>query len=307
MMFNSYGKLVTNLKTIGFIGLGTMGAPMASNLLRAGYPVTVFNRTASKAAPLAELGAAVAPSPKEAAAGADVVITMVSNDDSIAEVYEGENGVLAGIRPGTTVIDCSTISPALVQRLAKQVAALGGAFLDAPVTGSSPAAIDGTLVFMVGGSAETLAQVTDLFYTMGKKVLHMGDNGSGAVAKLAHNTIVGINNLALAEGFAIAAKSGLPADRFLELVQLGSAGSKAAELKGRKIIEHDFTNQFSLALMLKDLKLASALTDGSGIPAPMLNLAKSLFQAGQTQGFGDEDLSSIVKVYEAWIGKQIGE
>ena len=298
---------MTNLKSIGFIGLGTMGAPMASNLLRAGYPVTVYNRTASKAAPLTELGAAVAPSPKEAAAGADVVITMVSNDDSIAEVYEGENGVLAGIRPGTTVIDCSTISPALVQRLAKQVAALGGAFLDAPVTGSSPAAIDGTLVFMVGGSAETLAQVTDLFDTMGKKVLHMGDNGSGAVAKLAHNTIVGINNLALAEGFAIAAKSGLPADRFLELVQLGSAGSKAAELKGRKIIEHDFTNQFSLALMLKDLKLASALTDGSGIPAPMLNLAKSLFQAGQTQGFGDEDLSSIVKVYEAWIGKQIGE
>ncbi|MGN8771853.1 NAD(P)-dependent oxidoreductase [Paenibacillus barengoltzii] len=295
------------MKSIGFIGLGTMGAPMASNLLRAGYPVTVYNRTASKAAPLTELGATVAASPQEAAAGADVVITMVSNDDSIIEVYEGDNGVLAGIRSGTTVIDCSTISPALVQRLAKQIAALGSSFLDAPVTGSSPAAIDGTLVFMVGGSAETLAQVMDLFDTMGKKVLHMGDNGSGAVAKLAHNTIVGINNLALAEGFAIAAKSGLPADRFLELVQLGSAGSKAAELKGRKIIEHDFTNQFSLALMLKDLKLASSLTDGSGIPAPMLNLAKSLFQAGQTQGFGDEDLSSIVKVYEAWIGKQIGE
>ncbi|WP_178020684.1 NAD(P)-binding domain-containing protein [uncultured Paenibacillus sp.] len=295
------------MKKIGFIGLGTMGAPMASNLLKAGYPVTVFNRTTSKAAPLAGQGAAVATSPKDAAAGADVVITMVSNDESIAEVYEGVNGLLAGIRPGTTVIDCSTISPALVKRLAAQIADLGGAFLDAPVTGSSPAAIDGTLVFMVGGSAETLAQVMDLFDTMGKKVLHMGDNGSGAVAKLAHNTIVGINNLALAEGFAIAAKSGLPAERFLELVQLGSAGSKAAELKGRKIIEHDFTNQFSLALMLKDLKLASALTDGSGIPSPMLSLAKSLFQAGQTQGFGDEDLSSIVKVYEAWIGKQIGD
>lgn len=298
---------MTNLKKIGFIGLGTMGAPMASNLLKAGYPVTVFNRTASKAAPLTEQGASVAPSPKETAVWADVVITMVSNDESIAEVYEGENGVLAGIRPGTTVIDCSTISPALVKRLAAQIAELGGTFLDAPVTGSSPAAIDGTLVFMVGGSAETLAQVMDLFDTMGKKVLHMGDNGSGAVAKLAHNTIVGINNLALAEGFAIAAKSGLPADRFLELVQLGSAGSKAAELKGRKIIEHDFTNQFSLALMLKDLKLASALTDGSGIPAPMLSLAKSLFQSGQTQGFGEEDLSSVVKLYEAWIGKQIGE
>ncbi len=298
---------MTNLKNIGFIGLGTMGAPMASNLLKAGYPVTVFNRTASKTAPLAEQGAATASSPREAAASADVVITMVSNDASIAEVYEGADGLLAGIRPGTAVIDCSTISPALVKRLAAQITALGGAFLDAPVTGSSPAAIDGTLVFMIGGAADALEQVMDLFDTMGKKVLHMGDNGSGAIAKLAHNTIVGINNLALAEGFAIAARSGLPAERFLELVQLGSAGSKAAELKGRKIIEHDFTNQFSLALMLKDLKLASALTDGSGIPAPMLSLAKSLFQAGETQGFGDEDLSSIVKVYEAWIGKQIGE
>lgn len=294
------------MKKIGFIGLGTMGAPMASNLLKQGYEVTVYNRTASKAAALTEQGAAVAASPREAAAAADIVITMVSNDASIAAVYEGPDGVLAGLRPETKVIDCSTISPALVKKLAQQISALGGAFLDAPVTGSSPAAIAGTLVFMVGGPADTLAEVMDIFETMGKKVLHMGENGSGAVAKLAHNTIVGINNLALAEGFAIAAKSGLPADLFLELVQLGSAGSKAAELKGQKIIEHDFSNQFSLALMLKDLKLASALTDGSGIPAPMLNQAKSLFQAGETQGFGEEDLSSVVKLYEAWIGQKIG-
>ncbi|WP_059051481.1 NAD(P)-dependent oxidoreductase [Paenibacillus senegalimassiliensis] len=295
------------MKKIGFIGLGTMGAPMAANLLKQGYPVTVYNRTASKAAALASQGASLAATPREAAAGADVIITMVSNDASIAAVYEGPDGVLAGMRPGTTVIDCSTISPALVKKLAADVTALDGAFLDAPVTGSSPAAIDGTLLFMVGGSAEVLASVMDLFETMGKKVLHMGENGSGSVAKLAHNTIVGINNLALAEGFAIAAKSGLPPDLFLELVQLGSAGSKAAELKGRKIIEHDFTNQFSLALMLKDLKLASALTDGSDIPSPMLSLARSLFQAGQTQGYGEEDLSSVVKLYEGWIGQKIGD
>ncbi|MGR8997341.1 NAD(P)-dependent oxidoreductase, partial [Klebsiella pneumoniae] len=184
--------------------------------------------------------------------------------------------MLQGLRPGSTVIDCSTISPALVQKLAGDIAELGGQFLDAPVTGSSPAAHAGTLVFMIGGSAEALSEQRDIFETMGQKILHMGPNGSGAVAKLAHNTIVGINNLALAEGFAIAAKSGLPADLFLELVQNGSAGSKQAELKGRKIIDHDFTNQFSLALMLKDLKLASSLTDGAGIPAPMLNMAKSL-------------------------------
>ncbi|WP_410769995.1 NAD(P)-dependent oxidoreductase [Fontibacillus sp. BL9] len=295
------------MKKIGFIGLGTMGAPMAANLLKQGYEVTVYNRTASKCEPLAALGAAVAATPSEAASGADTVITMVSDDASIAAVYEGPDGLLDGLKPGTAVIDCSTISPALVKKLAGLVGNLGGVFLDAPVTGSSPAAIDGTLVFMVGGGADVLAKEMDIFECLGKKVLHMGENGTSAVAKLAHNTIVGINNLALAEGFSIAAKSGLPADRFLELVQLGSAGSKAAELKGRKIIEHDFTNQFSLALMLKDLKLASSLTDGASIPSPMLNLAKSLFQAGQTEGFGDEDLSSVVKIYEAWIGQKIGD
>lgn len=295
------------MKKIGFIGLGTMGAPMAANLLKAGNEVTVYNRTASKCAPLVNQGAKQAASPKEAAASNDIVITMVSNDQSIEAVYDGSEGVLSGLKSGAIVIDCSTISPALVKQTAAKVQERGGSFLDAPVTGSSPAAIDGTLVFMVGGNADTLEKSRELFDVMGKKILYMGPNGSGAVAKIAHNTIVGINNLALAEGFAIAAKSGLPVESFLELVQLGSAGSKAAELKGRKIIEHDFTNQFSLALMLKDLKLASSLTDNSGIPAPMLNLAKSLFQAGQTEGYGDEDLSSVVKIYEAWIGQKIGD
>ncbi|HWO53129.1 MAG TPA: NAD(P)-dependent oxidoreductase [Paenibacillus cookii] len=294
------------MKKIGFIGLGTMGAPMASNLLKKGYEVTVYNRTPSKCEPLVAEGAAAAATPREAAAGRDVVITMVSNDDSIREVFYGEDGILCSLDAGVTVIDSSTISPGLVKEIAASVGELGAYFLDAPVTGSKPAAIDGTLVFMVGGEASVLQNVTDVLDTLGKKIIHMGPNGSGSVAKLAHNTMVGINNLALAEGFAIAAKSGIPADSFLELVQLGSAGSKAADLKGRKIIEADFSNQFSLALMLKDLKLASSLTDVSGIPAPMLNMAKSLFQAGATQGYGDEDLSAVVKCYEAWIGQTIG-
>lgn len=294
------------MKKIGFIGLGTMGAPMASNLLKKGYAVTVYNRTASKCEPLVQEGAAQASTPAEASAGADVVITMVSNDNSIREVFYGEEGILKSLSSGTTVIDSSTISPDLVKELAADIQKCGAGFLDAPVTGSKPAAIDGTLVFMVGGEASVIEAQSDLFDTLGKKVIHMGPNGSGSVAKLAHNTMVGINNLALAEGFAIAAKSGIPADNFLELVQLGSAGSKAADLKGRKIIEHDFSNQFSLALMLKDLKLASSLTDSTGVPTPMLSLAKSLFQAGQTQGYGEEDLSAVVKCYEAWIGQTIG-
>lgn len=295
------------MKTIGFIGLGTMGAPMASNLLRSGFQVTVYNRTASKGEPLVQEGAQLAATPLEAASGKDVIITMISNDDSIREVYYGENGIISTLTAGTTVIDSSTISPGLVEEIAAAVESRGGHFLDAPVTGSKPAAIEGTLVFMVGGSAEVIEANRDVFDAMGKKLLHMGGNGRGAVAKLAHNTMVGIHNVALAEGFSIAVKSGVPADKFLELVQFGSAGSKQAELKGRKIIEDDFSNQFSLALMLKDLKLASSLSDATGVPTPMLGLAKSLFQAGYTQGYGEEDLSAVVKTYEAWIGRKIGE
>lgn len=292
---------------IGFIGLGTMGAPMALNLLRAGYNVTVYNRTAEKCEPLKAEGAQVAATPLGAAEGKDVIITMISNDDSIREVFYGDNGILDALKPGAVVIDSSTISPGLVHEVAAAVEAKGGKFLDAPVTGSKPAAIDGTLVFMVGGDAEVIESVRGLFDTMGRLLLHMGANGSGAAAKLAHNAMVGIHNAALAEGFSIAVKSGVPADKFLQLVQNGSAGSKQAELKGRKIIDGDFSNQFSLALMLKDLKLATSLSDATGVPTPMLGVAKSLFQAGYNHGFGDEDLSAVVKCYEDWIGQKMGD
>ncbi len=172
---------------------------MASNLLKAGYQVTVYNRTASKCNPLVEEGASQANTPKEAAAGQDTVITMVSNDDSIRSVFYGTDGLQESLQSGMTVIDCSTISPDLVKELAISIQAVGAKFLDAPVTGSKPAAVDGTLVFMVGGEAAVIKAQSDLFETLGKKVLPMGPNGSGAVAKLAHNTVVGINNIALAE------------------------------------------------------------------------------------------------------------
>lgn len=280
---------------------------MASNLLRSGFQVTVYNRTASKSEPLAAEGAQIAATPHSAVEGKDVIITMISNDDSIREVFYGDNGILNAMKPGAVIIDSSTISPGLVREIAAAVEERGGKFLDAPVTGSKPAAIEGTLVFMVGGNASVIEEHRDIFDAMGRLLLHMGDNGSGAVAKLAHNAMVGIHNVALAEGFSIAVKSGVPADKFLELVQNGSAGSKQAELKGRKIIDNDFSNQFSLALMLKDLKLASSLSDSTGVPSPMLGLAKSIFQTGFNHGYGDEDLSAVVKTYEDWIGQKIGK
>ena len=293
------------MKKVALLGLGTMGFPMAINLLRAGYELTVYNRTVAKGQPLVEQGAKQVLTPAEAAQSVDYVITMVSDDASIHSIYDGEQGLLASLKPGTIVIDCSTVSPSLAKRLAADCETRGAKFLDAPVTGSKPAAEAGTLTFMIGGDAEVLEQSMAVFQAMGTRIVHMGPNGSGAITKLAHNTIVGINNVALAEGFSIVSKAGVNPTAFLEVVQNGSANSKAADLKGHKIINGDFDNQFSLQLMLKDLKLASVLTDNMQLPTPMLELAKSMFQAGQTAGYGPEDLCSVVKVYEQWIGHSI--
>ncbi|MCG7410000.1 NAD(P)-dependent oxidoreductase [Paenibacillus sp. ACRRX] len=295
------------MKKVAVLGLGTMGAPMALNLLGKGFEVTVYNRSAEKAAPLQQQGAIVAATPREAASQAEVVITMVSDDTSIMNIYDGDEGILAGVQAGAIVIDSSTISPSLVKRLAMDCETRGAKFLDAPVTGSKPAAEAGTLLFMIGGEAEALASAMPVFEAMGSRMVHMGPTGSGAITKLAHNTIVGINNVALAEGFSIVSKAGVNPTAFLEVVRNGSAGSKAAELKGEKIIASNFDNQFSLQLMLKDLKLASVLTDTMQSPTPLLELAKSIFQMGQTSGYGEEDLCAVVKVYEQWIGQAINQ
>ncbi len=295
------------MKSIGFIGLGTMGEPMAANLLRKGYSVLVYNRTPGKADRLAELGADVASAPVEIAKRVDVVITMISNDQAIEEVFFGDNGLFQALKPGTVLIDNSTISPVLAKRLGAEAANRFCDFIDAPVTGSKPAAIDGTLLFMAGGDKKVVAEHEELLLAMGREVIYMGPSGSGANAKLAHNTIVGINASGLIEGMAIAAKSGIDASAFLRVVQGGGAASKQAELKGRKIIEEDYSVQFSLELMLKDLKLSSALTDTLGVSTPMLESAKSLFQLGQAAGYGELDLSALARVYEGWIGRKIGD
>jgi 3-hydroxyisobutyrate dehydrogenase-like beta-hydroxyacid dehydrogenase len=293
------------MRTIGFIGLGTMGFPMAENLLKKGYRVIAYNRTSSKSEELAQLGATAVSTVAEAVRDADVVITMLSDDSSVQSVYYGESGLVEHVRPGVTVIDTSTISPGLVVRIAKDLEARGAEFLDAPVTGSKPAAVGGTLLFMVGGKAEVLEQAMDIFQTMGSKIVHMGPSGSGSKTKLAHNAMVGIHVTALAEGLSIAAKSGLDVEKFLEIVRGGSGNSKQAELKGDKILDRDFTNQFSLKLMLKDLILGSGLADELKIPTPVLDTAKNMFLVGASKGLGDLDLSAVVQCYEEWTGLEV--
>lgn len=293
------------MKRIGFIGLGTMGLPMAANLLKKGYDVTVYNRTPGKADELVALGADVAAAPAQAARAADVIFTMLSNDAAVLDTFLGENGILAGVMPGQTIIDCSTVSPDTSRRLFQELAGHYVDFLDAPVTGSKPAAESGTLVFMVGGSEDVFKDQYDLFMDLGSKALYMGPSGSGSYTKLAHNTMVGINALALMEGLSLAAKSGLDPEQFLEIVKAGAANSRQAELKGSKIIGRDFSNQFSVKLMLKDLLLAADLTSKFQLPTPMLHSAATVFQMGLAQGLGEDDLSAVVKCYEQWMGSEI--
>lgn len=293
------------MKRIGFIGLGTMGKPMAANLIQKGFMVTVYNRTAEKADELAHLGAEVGLTPAEVARSSDVLITMLSNDTSLLETFYSEQGILSGVHPALTIIDSSTVSPQTSQKLAEELAAHFVDFLDAPVTGSKPAAEAGTLTFMVGGNQEVFDEQYDVFLALGTKALYLGPSGSGSYAKLAHNTMVGINLAGLAEGLSIAVKAGVNPAQFLEIVRSGGANSKMVELKSDKIIDRDFSNQFSLKLMLKDLQLAQEITGKFQLPTPMLQSATSLFQIGLSKGLGEEDLSSVIQCYEDWMGQQV--
>lgn len=282
-----------------------MGKPMAANLLKQGYPVVVYNRTVEKAIELLTLGADTAASPAEVTKQANVVITMVSDDTSLHEVYYGTDGIIHGLHAGMTVIDCSTVSPGLSKRIYKDLSDHFVDFLDAPVTGSEPAAIDGTLLFMVGGQQEALNEQMDIFNAMGRKVVYMGPSGSGSNTKLAHNTMVAIHNTALSEGLTLAVQAGVDPERFLEIVQGGAAGSRAAELKGPKIINRDFSPQFTLQLMLKDLRLASDLSNELKVPTPMLDQVKNLYHIAASKGLGEEDLCAIVQCYEEWANIKV--
>ncbi|CAN7709800.1 NAD(P)-binding domain-containing protein [Paenibacillus sp. LjRoot153] len=293
------------MKRIGFIGLGTMGRPMAANLIQKGFMVTVYNRTAGKADELEQLGAEVGLTPAEVARSSDVLFTMLSNDAALLETFYSEQGILSGIHPALTIIDTSTVSPQTSQKLAEELAAHFVDFLDAPVTGTKPAAEAGTLTFMVGGSREVFEEQQELFHVLGSKALYLGPSGSGSYAKLAHNTMVGINLAGLAEGLSIATKAGIHPSQFLEIVRSGGANSKQVELKGEKILDRDFSNQFSLKLMLKDLLLAQEITGKFQLPTPMLQSATNLFQIGLSKGLGEEDLSAVIKCYEEWMGQEV--
>ncbi|HZK54276.1 MAG TPA: NAD(P)-binding domain-containing protein [Desulfosporosinus sp.] len=293
------------MRRIGFIGLGTMGLPMAKRLLKAGYQLSIYNRSLGKTKELESLGAQVAASPEDVARESQVVFTMLAADQAVEEVIFGPRGIAIGAATGMIVIDCSTISPTTSKRIAEQLKSAGVEMLDAPVTGSEPHAIEGTLAFLVGGNRDVFASCEPLFNILGQKASYLGGNGSGTYAKLAHNAMAAMNLLSLAEGMIMVTKAGIDPELFVQAIGAGGANSKMMEMKTPKILDRDFRAHFAIKLMQKDLRLALLLADELKIPVPVLSTVKEMLQISITQGHEDEDICSVIKTYEEWSGIEV--
>ncbi|MFZ5945439.1 MAG: NAD(P)-dependent oxidoreductase [Bacillota bacterium] len=293
------------MKKIGFIGLGIMGLPMAGHLLKAGYEVTVYNRTMVKAQPLIEKGAKLAESPVEVAQKSETVIIMVKADAEVEEAIFGQNGIVKGAKPGFVIINSSTISPNTSIRLAAEAAKAGIDILDAPVTGSGVQAIEAKLTFMVGGKKELFERCLPLFTVMGKQAFYMGESGKGSYTKLGNNVMLAINLLAVSEALTLIYKAGIDPEVFLQVVGGGGARSGMAETKIPKIVKRDYKPAFSTAMLVKDLGLASDLAKELQVPAPVMSIVKEILQIAITKGLSDEDVCSVIKCYEEWAGIEI--
>lgn len=285
---------------IGFVGLGAMGLPMALNLVKAGHEVAAYNRSGDRTGRARAGGIRLVGSPAEAARERDVVITMVADDDAVRAVMLGPEGVRAGVGPATVVVDSSTVSPALSRELYATFAADGVAFLDAPVTGSTPQAEAAALVFMVGGSREVYDRLaTPVFRAMGKACHYMGGPGAGAWTKLANNLMVAINAAATAEGLALAERGGIDPATFLDVVAGGGATNGIAVNRREKFLSRNFAPNFRARLMLKDLNLAQHLSADERLFLPTLGLVHNLFRALVNAGNGDQDISALYELYRS--------
>ncbi|TCP54604.1 3-hydroxyisobutyrate dehydrogenase/glyoxylate/succinic semialdehyde reductase [Tumebacillus sp. BK434] len=290
------------LPTIGWIGLGNMGRPMVTNLLNAGYDITVYNRTASSAAPFVEQGAKLADSPKALAEQVDVVITMVSDSAALEAVLEGETGLLRGVRAGQSVIDMSTIAPEASRQAAARLQEQGVGFLDAPVSGSVKPATDGTLVILVGGPFELYEQHLPIFDVLGKRSFHFGDNGQGANAKLVINMLLGITMQGLSEALVLGAKTGLDRATLLEMVGVTACASPIIALKTPNIIDDNFAAAFALKHMEKDFGLALDAARQAEASLPATAAAHQTFLAAKANGHGDDDIAAILVQLEKMSG-----
>jgi len=292
--------------TIGFIGLGIMGRPMAHNLLKAGYRLVVHNRSRGAVDELAAAGATPASSSRDAAAHTDVVITMLPDSPDVEAVLRGPDGVFAGAQPGTIIIDMSTISPVVTQALAEEARAAGLRILDAPVSGGDKGAIAGTLSIMVGGDADLFAECQPIFAALGKTIVHVGPNGAGQTVKACNQVVVAIAYEAISEALVLGARAGVAPEKIIEVLNGGLAATRVMELRGPTMIKHDFTPGFRVRLHQKDLAIALATGKAFGVPLPATALVDQMLAALRAAGRADLDHSALLSHIEDLAHWQIG-
>jgi 3-hydroxyisobutyrate dehydrogenase-like beta-hydroxyacid dehydrogenase len=291
---------------VGFIGLGIMGSRMAAVLRRSGFELTVWNRTAERAREFAAAhGAAVAERPADVAAAADVVITMVVDAEQVRRVLLGDDGVLAGARPGLLCVDMSTIGPAGTREIGAALAKREVHFVDAPVSGSSPRAEDGTLTIMAGGDEADFARARPLFEAMGELVVHVGAVGDGQTVKLINNAVAAVNCATVGEALLVARAAGVDLDALVRVMGASSGASAMLALKAEPMRRHDYATLFKLEHMLKDVRLCLEAGEAAGAPFTFAAQAREILSAGMGRGLGDADFAALIEVLEGQAGRRL--
>jgi 3-hydroxyisobutyrate dehydrogenase-like beta-hydroxyacid dehydrogenase len=294
---------------VAFLGLGIMGSRMAANLFRAGeFELTVWNRTASVAETFAaqHAGVAVAATPAEAAAGAEIVVTMVVDGAQVEHVLLGGDGAATAARAGTLFVDCSTIGPAAARAIGAALAERGFELVDAPVTGSAPRAEDGTLTIMAGGSGGAFERARPVLEAMGKLIVHAGPLGHGQTVKVINNAVAAANTAIVGEALIVADRAGVDLDALVEVMGAGSGGSAMLALKAGAMREHDFTPLFKLEHMLKDVRLCLEEGQAIGAPFQFAALVREILTAAMARGLGEADFAALIEVLEGSAGTRLG-
>jgi len=292
---------------IGFLGLGIMGRGMARNLIKAGFDVTVWNRTAARTDEFVQAGAKAGATPAAVAAACDIVFVCVSDTPDVEQVIFGENGASGGLSAGKLLVDHSTISPQATKSIAERVNALGARMLDAPVSGGSEGAAKGTLSIMIGGAAEDIERARPYLQAMGKTITHVGEQGAGQMVKLVNQILVVGNMLATAEALLFAQAGGLDLSKALSAVVGGAAGSWMLANRGPQVINRDWRPGFTIDLQQKDLRLALTAADSMGVPLLGTSMIFNLYRTLQQQGLGSEGNHALVKALEHLAGLEIGK
>jgi len=290
---------------IGFIGLGIMGKPMAQNLIKAGYELTVYDTVAERMNDLIKAGARQGTSSKDVASKSEIVITMLPNSPHVREAVLGPNGVLEGAKRGTILIDMSSIAPLASREIAAKAQEQGVAMLDAPVSGGEPKAIAGTLAIMVGGPEETFEQVRDILARMGSYVTRVGDIGSGNIAKLANQIIVALNIAAMSEAMVLATKAGVDPEKVFQAIRGGLAGSAVLDAKMPLALQGNFKPGFRIELHIKDIANALDTAHELGVPVPLSGVVMEILQALKADGKAANDHGGIIQFYEQLAKVQV--